>query len=86
MKINMAHLRERSTTGRYINFAIFDAKSTSNNNEQLLQQLTQKARANNLRVDQSALAYTENGRTKFFGDKNLVGYYLITLIINGHIP
>ena len=74
MKINMAHLRERSRTGGYINFAVFDAKSTSNNNRELLHQLTQKAHANGLKVDQSALAYNENGRTKFFGDKNLVDY------------
>jgi hypothetical protein len=74
MKISMAHLRERSTTGEYINFAVFDAKSTSNNNSGLLYQLTQKARANGLKVDQSALAYQENGRIKFFGDQNLVGY------------
>lgn len=74
MKINMAHLRERSTMGGYINFVVFDAKSTSNNNSELLHQLTQKARANGLQVDQSALAYQENGRVKFFGNKNLVGY------------
>lgn len=74
MQINMAHLKERSTTGGYINFAIFEAKSTSNNNSGLLHQLTQKARANNFQVDQSALAYQEHGRVKFFGDKNLVNY------------
>ena len=74
MIINMAHIRERSRTGGYIDFAIFEAKSTSNNNSELLYQLTYKARNNGLKVDQSALAYSENGRTKFFGDKNLVNY------------
>ena len=74
MKINMAHLKESSTTGGYINFAIFDAKSTSNDNNGLLHQLTQKARAYGLKVDQSALAYSEHGRIKFYGDKNLVNY------------
>ncbi len=74
MKINMAHLRERSTTGGYINFVVFDAKSTTNNNNELLYDLTQKARANGLQVDQSALAFQENGRIKFYGDKNLVSY------------
>ena len=74
MKIKMAHLRERSTTGGYISFAIFGAKSTSNKNVGLLQQLTQKARANGFQVDQSALAYQEHGRTKFFGDTKLVNY------------
>lgn len=74
MKINMAHLRERSTSGGWIDFAIFDAKSTSGNNDELLYQLTQSARRNGLKVDQSALAFTSGGRTKFYGDKNLVSY------------
>lgn len=29
MQINFAHLREQSTTGGWINFAVFDARSTS---------------------------------------------------------
>ncbi len=72
MKINMAHIRERATSGGWINFAVFEAKST--NNDELLLQLTQKARRNNLKVDQSALAFQSNGRIKFYGNKNLVSY------------
>jgi hypothetical protein len=74
MKIKMAHLKERSTTGGWINFAIFDAKSTTGNNAELLHQLTMAARANGLQVDQSALAFQSGGRIKFYGDKNLVSY------------
>lgn len=74
MKINLAHIRERSTTGGYIDFVVFDAKSTINNNDQLLAQLTSKARISGLKVDQSALAYRENGRIKFYGTPNLVNY------------
>lgn len=74
MKINMAHLRERSTTGGWINFAVFDAKSTTGDNDGLLRQLTQAARASGLQVDQSALAYLAGGRIQFYGDKNLVSY------------
>lgn len=74
MKINLAHIRERSTTGSWINFVVFDAKSTTNNNTQLLSQLTASARASGLKVDQSAIAYTEHNRLKFFGSKNLVQY------------
>lgn len=73
MKINLAHIRERSTTGSWINFVVFDAKSTTNNT-QLLSQLTASARASGLKVDQSAIAYTEHNRLKFFGSKNLVQY------------
>jgi hypothetical protein len=77
MKINLAHLRERSTSGGWINFAVFDAKSTSgtdSGNNTLLSQLEHKARAAGLRVDQSALAFMQNGRIEFYGNKNLVSY------------
>jgi hypothetical protein len=73
-KINLAHLRERSTTGGWINFVVFDAKSTTNNNDQLLSQLTAKARTAGLKIDQSALAYRKNGHVEFYGNKNLVQY------------
>ena len=77
MKINVAHLRERSTSGGWIDFAVFDAKSHSgskSDNEALLQQLTIKARLAGLKIDQSALAYNQNGRPKFYDSKNLVDY------------
>ncbi|WP_019896682.1 hypothetical protein [Methylotenera mobilis] len=76
MKINLAHLRERSTSGGWINFAVFDAKSTSGDsgNAALLAQLTARARVSGLKVDQSALAYSDNGRVRFYGIKTLVDY------------
>jgi hypothetical protein len=77
MKINLAHIRERSTTGGWIDFAVFDAKSTSGSdsgNATLLSQLTAKARGSGLKIDQSALAFSENGHIKFYGTKNLVDY------------
>jgi hypothetical protein len=74
MKVDMAHLRERSTSGGWINFAVFDAKSTTGDNDGLLYQLTQAARAAGLQVDQSALAYKTGNRIQFYGDKNLVSY------------
>lgn len=77
MKVNIAHIRERSTAGGWIDFAVFDAKSISGNssdNESLLLQLTSKARATGLKIDQSSLAYNQGGRIKFFGSKNLVNH------------
>ncbi|MGV6475200.1 hypothetical protein [Azotobacter vinelandii] len=77
MKINLAHLRERATSGGWINFAVFDARSSSGTdsaNADLLAQLTAKARASGLKVDQSALAFAKNGRINFYGSKNLVSY------------
>ena len=73
----MAHLRERSTSGGWIDFAVFDARSTTGtaaDNAGLLAQLTASARASGLKVDQSALAFVENGRPKFYGDRNLVDH------------
>jgi hypothetical protein len=77
MKINFAHIRERSTNGGSIDFAVFDAHSTTNTdsaNAEVLAQLTAKARRSGLKIDQSALAFNESGRLKFYGTKNLVEY------------
>lgn len=75
MQINFAHLRERATNGGDINFAVFEARANTDAARSIvLADLTTRARNSGLRVDQSALAYTENGRIKFFGSKNLVDY------------
>lgn len=77
MQINMAHISERSTSGGSIDFAVFDAKSNSgsdSDNSVLLSQLTSKAQASGLKIDQSALAFKQNGQIKFYGSKNLVDY------------
>jgi hypothetical protein len=77
VKVSFAHLRVPARSGGSINFAVFDARSSSGSREEnsrLLAQLTAQARASNLRVDQSALAYTAGGRVQFFGNPNLVDY------------
>lgn len=77
MKINLAHIRERSTSGGWIDFAVFEAHATTNTNSanaEVLGQLTTKARLAGLKIDQAALAFNENGRLKFYGSKNLVEY------------
>ena len=77
MRINFAHLRERSTVGGWIDFAVFAANSTSRTQAgkaAILADLTLKTRRAGFRVDQSALAFEENGRVQFFGNKNLVKY------------
>lgn len=77
MKINLAHIRKRSTSGGPIDFVVFDAKPTSGGDAgkaALLSQLTDKARASGLKVDQAALAYSQGGRTQFYGTKNLVDH------------
>lgn len=77
MKISFAHIRERAAAGGWIDFAVFEARSSSGTNSDnliLLQQLTTKARAAGLKIDQAALAFAINGRTTFYGSKHLVDY------------
>ncbi|MNJ40998.1 hypothetical protein D3C77_359050 [compost metagenome] len=74
MKIKMAHLRERAANGGWIDFAVFDAKSTNGDNDGLLYQLTLAARNSGLKIDQSALAYQVGSRVQFFGSRTLVDY------------
>lgn len=77
MKINLAHMREKAATGGWIDFAVFDARSTSgkeSDNAVLLQKLTVQARAKGLKIDQSALAFASNGQLMFYGSKHLVDY------------
>jgi hypothetical protein len=77
MRVNFAHVQHPNQSGGSINFAVFDARSSSgaqSDNARLLAQLTMGARANRLRVDQSALAFMENGRLQFYGDKHLVDF------------
>lgn len=74
MQVEFAHLRERSTSGGWIDFAVFNAKSTSGNNGSLLAELTMRARNAGCKIDQSALVFREGSRTRFYGDQNLVKY------------
>jgi hypothetical protein len=77
MRINFAHLKERSTTGRDVNFAVFDAKPTNNTPEerdQLLLDLILRARAMNLNVEVGALAYVEHGQSKYWGHEFVLDY------------
>ena len=77
MKISFAHLRERSTQGSWIDFAVFGARSNSGcntDNSTLLSQLTDQARLSGLKIDQSALAYSQERQLKFFGTDSLVNY------------
>ena len=77
MQINFAHLRERSTSGGWIDFAVFEARSvsgTESDNSEVLIRLTNKARASGKKIDQSALAFQAGGRIQFFGDRKLVEY------------
>lgn len=77
MRVNLAHIREHARSGGWINFAVFEARSSSgsqSDNSRLLAQLTVKGRGANLRIDQAALAFMSGGRLQFFGSPPLVDY------------
>lgn len=77
MKVNVAHLRERSKSGGWVDFAVFDARSTtgsSQDNDELLQQLIARGRAAGLKIDKGALAFERNGRIVFYGAEDVVEY------------
>lgn len=70
MKVTLAHVRVPSTSGSPIDYALFESRSVSgsdSDNAKLLAQLTVKARASGLKVDQSALAFTESGNSSSTG-------------------
>jgi len=74
MKFYMAHIRERAANGGWIDFAVFDATSTTGDNDGLLYQLTMTARGMGLKIDQSALAYRLGTGIQVFGSPPLVSY------------
>lgn len=70
MTIRMAHLRSQG-----INFAVFEADARTHRDAdrgELLADLTIRARRQGLRVDKSALAFTEGGRQTYYGTPDLV--------------
>jgi hypothetical protein len=77
MRINFAHLRERSTNGGFVDFAVFDANSTDGSDAgraNVLADLTMKARGMGLKVDVSALIYEDYGQPRTYGDRIVVDY------------
>jgi hypothetical protein len=77
MRTSVAHLRERSTTGGWIDFVVFDARSmsgTNADNAELLHSRPLRARASGLEIDQFALAFMQHGRATFYGSNSLVDF------------
>lgn len=78
MRIEFAHLRAPSTTGRYVDFAVFDAKPNNNTEagrSALLAQLTLAAvRALDLKIDAAGLVYEEYGQIKTWGHPFVVDF------------
>lgn len=71
MRYELAHLRERATNGRLVDFAVFNAKprnNTSQERDALLRSLIYAARNAGLKVDAAGLVYEEHGQAKIWGD------------------
>ena len=72
MQINVAHV---NIQGQNCLICEANAKDhTDSTRSTLLAQLTAAARAQNLRVEKSALAFSEHGRLQFYGSRDLVGF------------
>lgn len=72
MRIRLAHLQDQG-----IHFAVFAADAvnhTDSGRANVLADLTHKARQTGLRVDKSALAFTQNGHPTYYGTPDLVQY------------
>ncbi|MFP3983713.1 MAG: hypothetical protein ACLFV2_08510 [Desulfurivibrionaceae bacterium] len=79
MKVNIAHLSDRSTFGGWINFAVFNARTQSGSeagNRELLRELTAGARKAGYKIDHAALVYRQEGRIRYYGSKKAVNYLL----------
>jgi len=77
MKINMAHFRQETSNGDFMDFAIFDAKSESgseSDNLKLLHDLTNNARSNKFKVDQAVLVFKVDDEIRFYGSTELAKY------------
>jgi hypothetical protein len=72
MRVNFAHVKVQG-----FDVAVFDAKPMSRTDDarrQLLVDLTLRARRAGLKIDKSALAYVDDGRVRYFGNVDLVGW------------
>ena len=77
MKINMAHLRQETSNGDFMDFAIFDARSESGSeadNLTLLNELSENARKKQLKVDQAVLVFKIDDEIRFYGSTELAKY------------
>lgn len=77
-EVQLAHFRQQTATGQFVDFAIFDAKTESGSEEdnlELLNGLILKAiELENLKIDQAALMFEKNGEVRFYGSNDLVNY------------
>jgi len=73
----MAHFRQKTSNGDFMDFAIFDAKSesgTESDNLKLLNQLTDNARLNKFKIDQAVLVFKVDEEIRFYGSTDLAKY------------
>lgn len=76
MEINIAQIRERSISRGWTDFVVFEVPSGQYSDIELydlLLELTGKAQASGIRVDRSALTYSDS-EVKYYGDRSLVNY------------
>lgn len=77
MRIEFAHFQELSTTGHYVDFAVFHAKANSNTDsarDAWLAQLIIAANSSGRKVDVGALVYEDFGQIKTWGHPFVLDY------------
>lgn len=77
MRIEFAHLRERSTSGQYVDFAVFYSKADSNTasaKDAWLARLISAANNSGRKVEVGALVYEEHGQVKSWGHQFVLDY------------
>lgn len=77
MRIDLAHLREQSTTGQWVDFAVFFAKTNEDTDEArgtLLSQLIVAANQADRRVEAGALVYEQYNQIRWWGHPFVVDY------------
>jgi len=70
MRIEFAHLRQRSTTGQMVDFAVFHAKANGNTDadrQRWLSELGNSSSSSRRKVDVAALVYQEGTQMTWWG-------------------
>jgi hypothetical protein len=78
MRINVAYMSQAATDGSAKRFVVFEARALDGNNQGLLKQLSEKARAMGMDFEWAALAFANEGRLAFFGTPALTQHLAST--------
>lgn len=77
-EINLAHYRQKTATGDYVNFAIFDAVAESDSEKDKLELLNGLVKLTielkKLKIDQAVIAFYKDDELRLYGSNDLIKY------------